>query len=278
MLRRLVPLVVPWLVCNAAAQDVDPGGGADCALTPPPTLTKVEALRRLRACNRDLRAARRAVGGATADVQVASQPPNPTATLGVGTYNWQLGIGPGPWTDKTLDTSVRVEQVVERGGKLELRKRGAELLAAAAREDVSEVERQQGTAMLQAMVDLAAARARVEVLEELLHLYDESVRANARRLAQGDIARIDAQRQAVEAARARTDLAQARTDMQRARLALAVQLGWEAHAAALSADPAILDEIDVPARSIAPEERADARAARTRVEAAAAARELARSG
>src|SRR5689334_15406196 len=116
MLRRLVALVVPWLMCNAAAQDVDVVVAADCALAPPPLLTRDEALRRLRTCNRDVRAARRAVSGAAADVQVASQPPNPTATLGVGTYNWSLGVGPGPLSDKTVDTSVRIEQVVERGG------------------------------------------------------------------------------------------------------------------------------------------------------------------
>jgi outer membrane protein, heavy metal efflux system len=264
-----------------------PAGSADLTTTRAPSdcdappqaepLTEGIAMQRLDACNRDVIAARRAVTAAMADRRIAGQPPNPTLTAGVGSYNPQLGIGSGPWSCKTVDTALRYEQLIERGGKLALRELGADRLIAAAEQDLAEIRRQQGTAVLQAMVDLAAADERVTVLGEVAVLYDEITRANARRVGSGDLAPIDAQRQAIETMRAQADLRQARADAQRARLALASALGWDAYASRLKCEPSVLGVSPLPADLVDPGARADVKAARLRVDAAAAARDLARA-
>ena len=242
-------------------------------------LTPAPALQRMEACNRDLQAAQRAVAASLADVRIAGQGPNPTLTVGAGSISPSAGIGAGPVWRKTLDNSLRYEQVIERGGKLSLRRRAAEQLVVAARQDVAEVRRQQSLTVLQTMVDVATADERVALLADISKLYDESQRANERRMARGDLAPIDAQRQAIEATRAQGDLQQSKADASRARLALAGLLALEPAAATLEVDPVVFDTAaaahaadDVDAA----ERRPDVAAARARADAARTARDLAR--
>lgn len=265
--------------CLHAQTSLSPMPSALACQTEAPVqpLTEKLALQRMRQCNRDLVAAERAMAAARADQRIAGQAPNPTLTAGVGSINPALGVGSGPFRDKTLDTSARYEQLIERGGKLALRERNALLLATAAAQDGAEIEHQQGVAVLQAMVDLGAAGSRVALLSEVAALYDETLRANARRTAQGDLAPIDAQRQAIDATRAQVDLRQAQADLQRARLALAGLLAWESQANAVQVDPAILDNVAAPLDTFDPMQRADVKAARLRVDAALAARDLVRA-
>ena len=273
MLRLCLPAILAHVALAACAQDFA-FTEAHCALPPPVLLTEADAVARLRGCNRDLIAARRAVAAAAADRKVAGEPPNPVLTAGAGAYNPSLGAGSGSLAGKTVDSSVRIEQLFERGDKLGLRKQNTELLLGAAQQDLADAERQQATVVLQAMVDLAAATERVGLLEEVRALYAETARANERRLARGDMARIDVQRQSLDAARNEVDLTQARADVRRARLALAVALAWDEHVDAIAPDSAILTAA-APAGMPDPSQRPDVRAARARLEAATAARDLA---
>ena len=260
------------------AESSSTSGRLDCEAPPPAQpLTEGVALQRMAACNRDIIGMRRAVAAARADRRIAGQPPNPTLTAGVGSFNPKLGIGSGPWSRKTMDNSLRYEQLIERGGKRALRERGTDRLIAAAEQDLAEVQRQQRAVVLQAMLDVAAIDERLKLLGELVALYEQSGRANARRVASGDLASIDAQRQAIETTRAQADLRQARADAQRARLALATALAWESQANALESDPAILGVTAFAADILDPEQRADVKAAHLRVEAASAARDLAQA-
>ena len=118
----------------AGAQSVE------CAPLPPASLTLPSAEERLRLCNRDVRAAELAAIAAAADRRIAGQRPNPTFTLGASNVNPQAGIGSGNLRDKTFDSSVRIEQLVERGGKAELREAQADRLLDAARADVAELQ------------------------------------------------------------------------------------------------------------------------------------------
>ena len=247
------------------------------APAPAMPLTPAWALRRMEDCNRDLQAAQRAVTASLADLRTAGQAPNPTLTVGAGSISPSAGIGAGPLWRKTLDSSLRYEQLIERGGKPALRRRAAEQLSAAARQDVAEIRRQQSLAVLQALVDVTSADARGTLLADISTLYNEAQRANERRAARGDLAPIDAQRQAIEATRARGDLAQARADAVRARLALAGLLALEPAAATLQVDPAVLDTL-LPAQAADDAgQRPDVAAARLRAEAARTARDLARA-
>ena len=274
---RFSCLIVAAVFAASAGIHADAFADTCESATPAQPLTPAWALRRMEDCNRDLQAAQRAVTASLADLRTAGQAPNPTLTVGAGSISPSAGIGAGPLWRKTLDSSLRYEQLVERGGKPALRRRAAEQSSAAARQDVAEIRRQQSLAVLQALVDVASADARGALLADISTLYTESQRANERRTARGDLAPIDAQRQAIEATRAQGDVAQARADALRARLALAGLLALEPVAAALQVDPAVLDP-RLPAQAADDAgQRPDVAAARLRVEASRAARDLAQA-
>src|SRR5450759_3147409 len=106
-----------------------------CNLAPADALTLREAETRLADKNREVQTARRALDAAEAGAQVANARPNPNLSvqnIGISSRN---GIGSGRLTEKIVDTTVRLDQVVERGGKRQLRSDAAERLVHAAEQD-----------------------------------------------------------------------------------------------------------------------------------------------
>ncbi|HEX3096794.1 MAG TPA: TolC family protein [Usitatibacter sp.] len=225
------------------------------------------------ACNRDVEAARLARDAASADLRIAAQRPNPSLTLGASNVNPHAGIGAGPLRDKTIDSSVRVEQLVERGGKASLRVEQARALLAAGAADVAEQLRVQRLALRTAFFDLAAAQEKTRLQREFRRLAEASADASRRRFEAGDIPRVEADRFRLDAVRAANDERQSQSDLQRARSELAKLLAAEPQADALEASPVWPDAPVGPDAA----ERADVRAARLRLEAAERARDLARS-
>jgi outer membrane protein, heavy metal efflux system len=229
--------------------------------------------------NRELRAARRAVEAAQAATLIASARPNPNLSIGVGSVNPQVGIGAGGLSDKIVDSSIRIDQLVERGNKRELRVSTAKQLEAASGEDLADVLRQQRLALRGSYYDLLLAQDRVVISAETAELFSHSLQAADLRLKAGDIASSDVARIRVDALRAQNDARAAEADRRRAQLALAYMIGAEQHADLLKAT----DVWPTPqaAASAEPDElierRPDVRAARTRIEAAGAARDLAKS-
>ena len=250
---------------------------ANCESDPPRLLDQEIVLQRVVLCNREVIAANRMVIARQGDQLAAGQAPNPTLSTGIGTVNPKLGIGSGSYFDKTFDTSLRLEQLIERGGKRDLRTRAAQQLIMAAVQDVLDVKRQQGTAALQSMVDLAAADKKVSLLSEVAALYEETLRANTHRKESGDLAPVDAQRQEIDSVHAQLDLGQARVDAARARHSLAGLLAWELHANSLQVNPTLLDSTVTAPDQLDLTERADIKAARLRLEAALVTRELAQA-
>jgi outer membrane protein, heavy metal efflux system len=245
----------------------------DCALPPPAPLALGAAEERFTRCNRDVRAAELAAVAAAADQRIATQRPNPTLTLGASNMNPHAGLGSGPLRDKTFDSSVRIEQLIERGGKAELREAQADRLVAAALADVAEQLRVQRLAMRTAFFDLAAAQEKARLLAEFKSLAADSAAASVRRFEAGEVPRAEANRFRLDAARAANDALQAEADRDRARLDLARLIGAEATARALEVE-AIWPDAEPASRKAG--ERPDVAAARHRVEAAQAGRELAR--
>jgi cobalt-zinc-cadmium efflux system outer membrane protein len=246
---------------------------------PEPGLSLAEAERMLQLRNRDLQSARRAVEAAQANTLSAGARPNPTLSLGLSSINPQAGIGSGGWRDKTIDTSVRLDQVFERGNKLDLRLATARSVEQAAGEDFQDTFRQQRLALRLAYYDLRLGQERVAVLRDNAQLYERTLAAADLRLRAGDIAAADVSRIRVDALRAANDARGAQADLQRAQSTLAYLIGAERDAAALRAsDPwpspgpgtgVVTDELV--------ERRPDVRAARSRLDAAQSARELSRS-
>ncbi|MFZ3087272.1 MAG: TolC family protein [Methylotenera sp.] len=236
--------------------------------TPPPILSKEIALNRLLQCNLDIIDSKRFILANQANLTMSGQTQNPNLTVGVGSINPKLGIGSGAYFDKTIDTSIRYEQLIERGNKRELRIKSAQGQVAAAKEDVLDVERQQSIALLKAMVDLAAVSERVNLLSQVVALYDETLHANAVRAEKGDLPPIDVQRQKIDANRAEIELRQANADKKVAQLTLATLLTWESKADLLAVDSSILEVTPLESNNFSVINRADIKAAQLRLEAA----------
>lgn len=229
--------------------------------------------------NRELQAARRAVQSAEAQTLSAGQRPNPNLSLSTVNISPNRGIGSGALRDKVMDSTVRLDQLIERGNKRELRVSTAKKLEAASGEDLADMLRLQRLALRGSYYDLLLAQDRVVISADSAELFQRSTQAAELRLKAGDIAGSDLARIRVDALRAQNDTRAAEAERRRAQLALAYLIGTEREANSLRATdawpaPHALANADIDALI---ERRPDVRAARSRIEAANASRELARS-
>lgn len=188
-------------------------------------LTLAVAEVRLGQCNPEVVAAARAVDAASADREIAGQGANPNLTVQLGSVNPRLGIGAGPLRDKTLDTMLRLEQLVERGGKRELRVEVGQKLLAASRAEFENVLRQQKLALSQLFYDLALAQEKVRLTQESAALYEKTMAAAQLRFKAGDVAEVDIHRIRLDALRADNEARQAEAERKRAQTALALAIG-----------------------------------------------------
>lgn len=271
VLTGLLALLQPSLACPP------PG------LAPWSTLTIAAALARVSDCHPDVRAARAALVAAQADTRTARQRPNPSLTITAGNLG-SGGLGAGTLWAKTFDHQLRLDQLVERGGKPGLRRAAADALQDAAAADVGEAQRQARLALSRGWFDLRAAAARREQLAASVALNTESMRLLAQRVKAGDAAPLDATRFALDDSRAQADLAQADADRRSLALQLALALGGGAADAAdlatavAAAPPYTPATAEAEAKAEpAPDRRADIVAALARVRAAEFARDLAAS-
>lgn len=229
--------------------------------------------------NRELQAARRAVESAEAQTLTAGQRPNPNLSLSTVNINPNRGIGSGALRDKAIDSTVRLDQLIERGNKRELRVSTAKQLEAASGEDLADVLRQQRLVMRGSYYELALAQDKVAISADTAELFQRTLAAAELRLKAGDIASSDVARIRVDALRAQNDARSVEAERRRAQLALAYLIGVEQRADALKAvdpwpAPQAAAAVDVEQLL---ERRPDVRAARARIEAANEARALARS-
>ena len=227
--------------------------------------------------NHDAALARMAIDAAAAAQQIAAAAPNPSLTVQTAGFNRRLGIGSGDLRSKTVDTSVRIDQLVERGQKRALRSQNAALLSDAAVFDAADTSRQVRLATRQAYYDLLAARDKVVIVDQTAALYDATLGAARKRQRAGDLAPSDVVRLQVDALRAINDAVQARADVARARRLLALLMGHPEVADAIVAADAWPVPTGAPVVNVASlvNERSDVRAAASRVHAAEHARRLA---
>ena len=272
MSSRIFALVVAAGMVLAA-----PGAGF---AQPIESLTLEQAERLMQQHNRELQAARRAVEAASANTVTSGARPNPNLSIGMSAFNPQVGIGSGGLRDKFVDTSVRIDQLIERGNKRELRIAAAKDLENASTEDLGETLRQQRLALRLAYYDLLFAQDKTKISLENAQLFERTLAAAELRFKAGDIAASDVSRIRVDALRAQNDARAAQADQRRAQVALAYMIGAEAQAADIRAADAWSPIAQAPASQItddALDRRPDVRAAKKRVDAAQSARELARS-
>lgn len=241
------------------------------------SLTLQEAERLWQEHSRELRLGQAAVAGAAADVTAAGQIPNPDVSLNMLSISPWSGYGAGPWKDKKMDTQLRLDQLIERGSKRELRVKSAAARLDAARFDLDDAARQQLGMLRYAYYNLRLAQERLVLAQETAALYGKSAEAGKLRKKAGDIAPVDLSRLQIDQGRADSDARQALTDLQQARQALAYLIGRDAEAESLVAADnwPVLEAL---ALSQAPlEQRPDLAAASRRLQAAEAERDLARA-
>lgn len=240
----------------------------------PLSLKESEAL--WREHSRELALARSLVDAAEGDLQAAGARPNPFVSLGLLSISPAQGIGSGRWKDKKMDNVLRVDQLIERGDKRELRQRGAESRLVAAQRDLDDVGRQQLGELRRAYYDLLLAQDKLRLAEESAQLQAKGLDVAQRRQKAGDLAPVEVSRLAIDKARADNEARQALSDLEQARHRLAYLLGREQEASQLlAADTwpdasALLGEARL-------EGRPDLEAARRRITAAEADRDLARA-
>lgn len=252
--------------------------GSACAQERAEALGFEQARLVLQQNNRDLQLARRSVEVARADALSASARPNPALAFSSAAIN-PRGLGSGGPLEKQVDAIAQISQLVERGGKRDLRMQAAQFGVDAVRADAAEQRRQLVLALSASYWDLCLSQERVLIASENVALLERTVRAAELRLKTGDISPTDLARIRVDLLRAENDRRQAEADRDRARLGLAFLLGVESRAGVLVAsDPLPGGAEEQPA---APpggvEARADVRAAALRVQAAEKARDLARA-
>ncbi len=249
----------------------------------PPLPVSLEALTlglaelRLADCNREVLAARRALEAAEADRITAGQRPNPNLTLGASNINPHVGVGGGALRDKTIDSSLRLDQLVERGGKGALREEQADAAVAAARADLADVLRQQRAVLRQSFFELAYQQERVALQREFTAYAEASRAAAEKRLKVGDVAANEAKRFRLDEVRAQSDLRQTEVDIRKARADFARNIAAESAAAGIRVAPAALPAVDAAASQANLDKRADIVAAGKRLDAAEAGRRLAAS-
>jgi len=246
----------------------------------PLPLTLVEAEERMLSFNRDLKSAARQVEGAQAASISAGARPNPTLSINSIGISPSEGIGSGWPGGKRIDSTVRVDQTIERGGKRDIRLEGARAGVEAALADLDNTERRQRLAVRSAYFDLLYAQDREELAREAARLADRSVAAAETRLNAGDLAAADVARIQVDALRAHNDLRQAVAATAGAKMTLALLIGAEREAQRLQAAdpwPSSNDPAVPELGTAALDSRPDVRAALMRIDTAEAALRLARS-
>lgn len=199
------------LLSATAALTVLTCASARCA--EPRPLSLFQAIGSAFVHNPDMRLSALALDSADAAVEAASAKPNPTLTLQTAGINPNVGIGAGPIRSKTVDTTLRLDQLIERGGKRDFRISSSVEMKRAASYDLRDARRKLRQAVSAAYYDLLGAHAKLDIARESARLFDRTVDAAEKRRAAGDLAGADVARARIDAARAHNDVAQAESDI-----------------------------------------------------------------
>ncbi len=229
--------------------------------------------------SRDLLAAQRNVEAAQATELTAAARPNPQISLNTSSVN-PRNLGAGGLADKRMDTMLRIDQLIERGDKRDLRIKTAQQLSIASRADLADTQRQQLIIFYNAYYDVAYAQEKIKLTADAANLAQLGQKKADLRLSAGDIAASDVARIRIDTLRAQNDAEQALADASNARLALAYLLGLDDRASSISvisdwpASDSPLTLVDINQLI---NQRADVRAAQARVIAAQQYKELVRA-
>jgi len=193
--------------------------------------------------SRELLAAQRALQATEANAISAAQKPNPSLTIGVSNFNLNRNAGnknldnnSNSLIDQTLNSTVQISQLFERGDKRELRIASAQNAIQASKFDVKDTERQWLFTLNTSYYDLLLAQEIEAIQTSNVSLYEKILQAAEIRLKAGDIASSDASRIRVDLLKTKNDLRQAQANKQKAQSNLAYLIGKEANASNIFAE------------------------------------------
>lgn len=217
MLNKLLSLIVV-LIASQVASDCQSAESAPWSLS----LENAQAIARQH--NYDLKLALINVSRSQANVDMAQAPPNPVVSL--STSGIRSGNnGSGSIWNKRIDSIVHVDQLIERGGKREIRTENARQQLRAARYDRNDVERQISLLVAYAYIDLKTAQDKYAGAVDTSQLLEAVFQAAQLRLSAGDVAGADVERVKVDLLRARNEVDAASAELMRTRRALGLLLG-----------------------------------------------------
>lgn len=240
---------------------------------PAPVLSLAEVLRAARE-NSDVAFARQSLSAARADILAADHAPAPVLIAKSSSIDLQNGVGSGSAFNKRIDQSIGIDWTWERGGKRVARTTAAQRSADAAQAELDDIQVQQLVAAGGAFYDLLGAQEKLEEIAAIERSAVELGNTSARRVQAGDLPAQEGLRSEIETQRSRVETRTAELDRERARIALASLLGPATTVRLASANPTDWPAVaDVPGASdldALVENRADVRAAQSRVAAAEA--------
>ena len=220
-------------------------------------LSLSEAQQLFHSNNRELLAAQRTLQATQASAISAAQKPNPSLSLGVSSFNLNRNTGnKNPEThsnslqDQSLNSTVQISQLFERGNKRELRMALAEDAVNASRFDVKDAERQWLLTLNSSYYDLLLAQEIEKIQSSNVGLYVKTMQAAELRLKAGDIASSDVSRIRVDLLKTQNDLRQAQANRQKAQTNLAYLIGKEAEAGNINAQDNWPDTKQYPGQTI----------------------------
>jgi len=256
------------------------------------SLSLADAEQKFRTNSRELLAARRDLEGFQADTLSAAQKPNPVLSMGVSSFNLNRSEGNrnangnNSLADKTLNSGLQVNQLIERGSKRELRMAAAQDAVRASQLVFKDTLRQQKLALKTAYYDLLLAQESEQIQNNNVALYQSTLQAADLRFKAGDIASTDVSRIRVDALRAMNDARQAVAEHEKAQANLAYLIGEEQASASIVAtdtwpsidlQPEASDGGGVSVDSSTISQRADIQAAEARAQQAEENRKLAQA-
>jgi cobalt-zinc-cadmium efflux system outer membrane protein len=184
--------------------------------------------------SRELLAAQRALQATEANAITAAQKPNPSLSIGVSSLNLNRSTGnknpenqSNSLQDQTLNSTVQISQLFERGDKRELRIASAKNAIQASKFDAIDTERQWLLALNASFYDLLLAQEIEAIQTSNVSLYEKTLQAAELRLKAGDIAASDVSRIRVDLLKTKNDLRQAQANKEKAQSNLAYLIGKE---------------------------------------------------
>jgi len=221
-----------WLACflssiNAQAVKLDKAEGVDaisCTTQAPANLDLRHVLERAMQCSPDLAAYRLEHQLAIADRVIAEQRPNPNLTLGADSINPHPSQS--PQGTKKVDSSVRIDQLIELGGKAKYRANAANAAELASQYFLKYAERAVLVGIEQLFYDGLSAQQKERDLSEIVEINKKVLETASIRYKAGDISKMDFNKITLDISRADNEYRNAKADLFKSKAAIAKALSF----------------------------------------------------